>query len=151
MGASMTSVRYVACPVRMPGETGQQFVDRLLAELSAKPKVAPSGPLPPIPLARTKDLPNAKTTRARPARPIPRPANPKPLLPNIPTPERGPGEPADTKEWPPKRGQRYVGVWPPRALYDRRKRADQLSGYTWNGKLTAKDWECVIEAVSDLA
>ena len=31
-----------------------------------------------------------------------------------------------TTKWPPQIGERYVGNWPPRALYDRAKRAREL-------------------------
>ena len=36
----MTANRYVAVPTRLPGETGRQFVDRMLAQLSAQQTVA---------------------------------------------------------------------------------------------------------------
>jgi hypothetical protein len=41
----MTAVRYLACPTRMAGENGHEFVDRMLRELSSRPKGAT---LPPI-------------------------------------------------------------------------------------------------------
>ena len=36
----MATERYIACPTRAPGETGQAFIDRMLAELNAKGRAA---------------------------------------------------------------------------------------------------------------
>jgi hypothetical protein len=125
----------------MAGETGQEFIDRMLAMLGkgkANGNVASTTATSEIVRREAMDGGNRPTKRVQVAGPVldpagsepvrksvsrpvrVRPATPKPLGAAV-TDER----PATTK-WPPQIGERYVGNWPPRALYDRAKRAREL-------------------------
>jgi len=137
----MTAIRIVSCPQRMSGETGQEFIDRMLAMLGkgkANGHVASTTATSEIVRREAMDGGNRPTKRVQVAGPVldpaggerlrgkvsrpvrVRPATPKPLGAAV-TDER-----SATTKWPPQIGERYVGLWPPRALYDRAKRAREL-------------------------
>jgi hypothetical protein len=135
-------MRVISCPTRLPGETGEQFVTRLLRQLEAKTnghvasatatdtalgrkamdggdrpakRMQVAGPV--LDTAGGEQIRGKVPKRAARVRPSPAPRS----LGATVTDER----PTTTK-WPPNRGERYVGVWPPRALYDRAKRTREL-------------------------
>ena len=137
----MTAIRIVSCPQRMAGETGQEFIDRMLAMLGKGKEnghVASTTATSEIVRREAMDGGNRPTKRAKVPGPVPqpeggerlrgkvsrpvrvRPATAKPLGAAV-TDER----PTTTK-WPPQIRERYVGLWPPRALYDRAKRTREL-------------------------
>jgi hypothetical protein len=138
---------FVSCPQRMAGETGQEFITRMLAMLDERKRngdlasaaatseamgreAVDSGGRP------TRRTPLADAVRQRKGRGKvrkesgsacvrPAPSDPplQPVGDAITPPELIPSE---TRHWPPLKGQRYIGPWPPRALYDRAKRAREL-------------------------
>jgi hypothetical protein len=108
-------MRFVAVPCRMPGETGQAFVDRMLRELDAKKGSATALPTP------SKIEITATTAKvAKEAKPDARgPRRVRPTADNVAA--RG-ADLGTTRSWPPLPGQRYCGAWPPRGMVSPIKR-----------------------------
>ena len=139
----MTAIRIVSCPQRMVGETGQEFIDRILRELGTKTNGhmasatatnktlgrkavdgghRPAGGTPLADAVRQREggEPVRKARRSARVRSAASEPAPKPLGAAVTDPR-----PTTTK-WPPQRHERYVGPWPPRAIYDRAKRTREL-------------------------
>jgi hypothetical protein len=109
----MSTVRYLDCPTRMPGESGREFVDRMLRELSSKPKEKPTAPLPcgtpyttiakatpsKVPIAWTEDLVKPKPWKA----------------PRVPLAPPGPHLPLDAEQqkWLAAYADKYPGQYDP--------------------------------------
>jgi hypothetical protein len=138
----MTTIRVVNVPTRLPGETGQQFIDRLLSQLGTKRnghvasatatsetmgrKAMDSGHRP----TRGATLADAVRDREgggpvrkarRSTRVCPAASEPAPRSLGAAVVDERP-----TTKWPPQKGERYVGVWPPKAIYDQAKRTREL-------------------------
>jgi hypothetical protein len=106
-------MRIVACPTRLPGESGRAFVDRMLAELNTKGS-ASALPTPRIEITST----TAKVAKeAKPYTGGPRRV--RPAADNVPARA---GDLGATKSWPPLPGQRYSGAWPPKEMVSPIKR-----------------------------
>jgi hypothetical protein len=111
----MTSIRFIQCPTRRPGESSLAFVDRMLAELNNKGSASALPTPPKIEIAATtaKVAQGAKTNVDRRVR-----ARADSMS---SVGDRGPGL-GTTKHWPPLPGQRYRGAWPPAGLRSTIKR-----------------------------
>jgi hypothetical protein len=106
-------MRFVSVPSRLPGESGQAFIDRMLRDLNSRGS-ASALPTPGIETTSTtaKVAKEAKPD-ARGVRRI------RPTADNVDA--RG-ANPGTTRSWPPLPGQRYCGAWPPRGMVSPIKR-----------------------------
>jgi hypothetical protein len=91
------TMRVLACPTRQPGESGQAFIDRMLAHLDAKKGAASAAPPKVEITAKTAKVVKEARAKTKPA-------------------TQAETERAPTKLWPPLPGQRYIGAWPPPGL-----------------------------------
>jgi hypothetical protein len=105
-------MRIIQTPTRRPGESGQAFIDRMLAELNTKGGATALPTPPKVEItANTAKVANEVRANAEtnsPAGHVPGPADA--------LADRSPAALGGTKHWPPLQGQRYTGAWPPAAL-----------------------------------